>query len=144
MLTKQISVFIENRAGRLAMVTGIMRDAGINIRAISMGDAPDFGIFRLVVSETERALAALREGGFLAEVSDVVAVELEDRPGALAGVLELLAGAEVNVEYMYASLAEVPGKAVVFLRFMEPGRAVYVLNSGGARVVTFGGGEASG
>lgn len=141
MLTRQISVFIENRAGRLARVTGILRDAGINIRAISMGDAPDFGIFRLVVNDTERALAALRAAGFLAEVSEVVAVELEDKPGALAGVLEVLAAQDVNVEYMYASLAEVPGKAVVFLRFEEPGRAVYVLKAAGKQVVTFGEGD---
>jgi hypothetical protein len=141
MFTQQISVFIENRAGRLARVTGILRDAGINIRAISMGDAPDFGIFRLVVSDTARALDELRAGGFLAEVSEVVAVELADEPGALAGVLEALAEKEVNVEYMYASLAEVPGKAVVFLRFEEPGRAVYVLTAAGKTVVTFGKGS---
>src|SRR5512146_1897324 len=112
MLTKQISVFIENRAGRLARVTGVLRDAGINIRALSMGDAPDFGIFRLVVSDTATALKALRESGFLAEVSDVVAVEITDRPGALAEVLETLAAGKVNVEYMYTSLSEEHGKAL--------------------------------
>ncbi|MHB1005306.1 MAG: ACT domain-containing protein [Chloroflexota bacterium] len=142
MLTKQISVFIENRAGRLARVTGVLRDAGVNIRAISMGDAPDFGIFRLVVDDTERGLLALHANGFLAELSDVVAVELADRPGSLAFVLETLAAHEVNVEYMYASLAEVPGQAVVFLRFEEPERAVDVLQGAGAKVVTFGRGKA--
>ncbi len=142
MLTKQISVFIENRAGRLARVTGVLRDAGVNIRAISMGDAPDFGIFRLVVDDTERGLSALHANNFLAELSDVVAVELEDRPGSLAFVLETLAAREVNVEYMYASLAEVPGKAVVFLRFEEPRRAIGVLQGAGAKVVVFGRGEA--
>ncbi len=140
MLTKQISVFIENKPGRLARVTGVLREAGVNIRAISMGDAPDFGIFRLVVDDTARALAALREHGFLADVSDVVAVELADRPGALAAVLEALAACEVNVEYMYASLAEVPGKAVVFLRFEDAERAVRVLSQAGMQLVTFGGG----
>ncbi len=139
MLTKQISVFIENKPGRLARVTGVLRDAGVNIRAISMGDAPDFGIFRLVVDDTASALAALRTHGFLAEVSDVVAVELVDRPGALAAVLEALAAREVNVEYMYASLAEVPGKAVVFLRFEDAERAVRVLSEAGMQLVTFGG-----
>ena len=140
MLTKQISVFIENKPGRLARVTGILRDAEVNIRAISMGDAPDFGIFRLVVNDTARALRALRENGFLAEVSDVVAVELADRPGALAEVLQALADRDVNVEYMYASLAEVPGKAVVFLRFEDAHRALNVLAKAGARLVSFGGG----
>jgi hypothetical protein len=138
MVTKQISVFIENRAGRLARVTAILRDAEVNIRAISMGDAPGFGIFRLVVDDTSRALKALREGGFLAEVQEVVAVELVDRPGSLAAVLEALAAGTVNVEYMYASLAEEPGKAVVFLRIEDTGRASDVLTAAGARLVTFG------
>ncbi|MHB1134866.1 MAG: ACT domain-containing protein [Chloroflexota bacterium] len=135
MLTSQISVLIENKPGRLAKVTEVLRDAGINIRAISMADAPDFGIFRLVVDDTRRALAALRESGFLAEVSDVVAVELADRPGALAAVLEVLARGQVNVEYMYASLAEEAGKAVVYLRFEDSLRAAAVLRDGGARVL---------
>ncbi|MHB1416921.1 MAG: ACT domain-containing protein [Chloroflexota bacterium] len=138
MATKQISVFIENRAGRLARVTGILRDAGVNIRAISMGDAPDFGIFRLVVDKTARAVGALRDGGFLAEVDDVLAVEVVDRPGALSAVLEALGAGGVNVEYMYASLAEEAGKAVVFLRFEETERAVEVLSAAGARILSFG------
>lgn len=139
MKTRQISVFIENRAGRLAKVTGVLRDAGVNIRAISLGDAPDFGIFRLVVDRTDRALEALRGAGLLAELHEVVAVELEDRPGALAAVLETLSAHQLNVEYMYASLAEEPGRAVVFLRFEDADRALEVLGGAGARIVTLGG-----
>lgn len=135
MLAKQISVLIDNRPGRLARVTGALRDADVNIRAISMADAPDFGIFRLVVDDTTRALKALKEAGFLAEVSDVVAVELIDKPGALAAVLEALARGQVNVEYMYASLAEEAGKAVVYLRFEDSLRAVAVLRDSGARIL---------
>jgi hypothetical protein len=134
-LRQQISVLVDNRPGRLASVTAALRDAGVNIRAISMADAPDFGIFRLVVDDTALALKALRETGFLAEVSDVVAVELVDRPGALAAVLEVLARGQVNVEYMYASLAEEAGKAVVYLRFEDPLRAAAVLRDGGARIL---------
>jgi hypothetical protein len=135
MLTKQISVLIENKPGRLARVTALLRDAGVNIRAISMADAPDFGIFRLVADDTARALKALKEGGFLADVSDVAAVELVDRPGALAAVLALLARGDVNIEYMYASLAEEAGKAVVYLRFEDSLRALAVLRDGGARIL---------
>lgn len=135
MLTKQISVLIDNRPGRLAGVTAALRDAGVNIRAISMADAPDFGIFRLVVDDTTRALQAVREAGFLAEVSDVVAVELVDRPGSLAAVLEVLSRGQVNIEYMYASLAEEAGKAVVYLRFEDSLRAAAVLRDGGARIL---------
>ncbi|MCL5109966.1 MAG: ACT domain-containing protein [Chloroflexi bacterium] len=135
MLTKQISILIDNRPGRLARVTALLRDAGVNIRAISMADAPDFGIFRLVVDDTTRALKALKEGGFLADVSDVVAVELVDKPGALAAVLALLARGDVNIEYMYASLAEEAGKAVVYLRFEDSLRALAVLRDGGARIL---------
>ena len=124
MLTKQISVFIENRAGRLARVTGVLRDAGVNIRAISMADAPDFGIFRLVVDDTERGLSPCTPTA--SSPSSPTWWRWSWRTGRVRwpSVLETLAAREVNVEYMYASLAEVPGKAVVFLRFEDSQRAV--------------------
>ena len=84
MKTKQISVFVENRVGRLASIAQVLKEEGIDIRAVSMADAPDFGIFRLVVEETDRARVALKQQGFVTEVNDVIALEVEDRPGGLA------------------------------------------------------------
>lgn len=135
MKTKQISVFIENRSGRLASVAGVLRDEGIDIRAISMADAPDFGIFRVVVEETERARNALRRQGFVTEVSDVVAVEVDDHPGGLAHVLSVFAEHQLNVEYMYAFLTERKAKAIIFFRFEDTDRAVEALQEAGVPMV---------
>ena len=88
----QISVFLENRAGRLAEVTGILGDAAINIRALSLADTSDFGILRLIVDRTDEAASLLKSKGFTASSTEVIAVEVEDKPGGLAKVLDLLNG----------------------------------------------------
>ncbi len=135
--TRQISVFVANRAGRLASVARVLRDESINIRALSLADAPDFGIFRLIVEDVDRAVRALKSQGFVVDVTDVVGVEVEDRPGALAEVLELLAARSLNVEYMYAFLTERAGRAIIFLRFEDPDAALEALHA--AAVPTIGG-----
>lgn len=135
MKTKQISVFIENRAGRLASVAQVLKEEGIDLRAISMADAPDFGIFRFVVEDPERARTALKRQGFVTEVSDVIAVEVEDRPGGLAEVLEVFAQHELNVEYMYAFLTERSPRAILFFRFEDTDRAIEVLQRAGMPLV---------
>ncbi len=135
MKTKQISVFIDNRPGRLASIAQVLKEEGIDIRAISMADAPDFGIFRVVVEDPDRARAALKRHGFVTEVSDVIAVEVSDRPGGLAEVLALFAEHSLNVEYMYAFLTERAGKAIIFFRFEDTDRAIEALQSAGVPVV---------
>jgi hypothetical protein len=127
--TKQISVFIDNRPGRLASVARVLKEEQIDIRALSMADAADFGIFRVVVEDTDRARAALKRNGFVTEVSDVIAVEVEDHPGSLADVLEVFARHQLNVEYMYAFLTERAGKAIIFFRFEDIDRAVEALQA---------------
>jgi len=134
--TRQISVLVSNRAGRLASVARVLRDEGINIRALSMADAPDFGIFRLIVREVDRAVEALKAQGFVVDVTDVVGVEVEDRPGGLATILETLAGRSVNVEYMYAFLTERQGRALIFFRFDDADGALAVLNGADVPVVS--------
>lgn len=136
MKTKQISVFIDNRPGRLASITQVLKEEGIDIRAISMADAPDFGIFRIVVEDTDRARAALKQRGFVTEVNNVIAVEVEDRPGGLADVLAVFAEHDLNVEYMYAFLTERAGKAIMFFRFEDTDKAVEVLQLAGAPIVS--------
>lgn len=135
MKTRQISVFVSNRAGRLASVARVLRDEGINIRAMSLADAPDFGIFRLIVREVERAVAALKSHGFVTDIAEVVGVEVDDRPGGLYAVLDVLATANVNVEYMYAFITEREGRAAVFFRFEDADAALVALESVGIPIL---------
>jgi len=123
---KQISVFLENNAGRLAKVTRTMADAGASIRAISIADTADFGILRVIVDRPEAAMKALVDAGFTARMTDVLAVEIPDVPGALARVMELFQETEVNIEYLYASLEGDRGKAVVIFKVqdVEHGRRI--------------------
>lgn len=116
---RQISVFLENNAGRLGEVTKVLARAGINIRAISIADTADFGILRLIVDKEAAALEALSAGGFTTRVSAVAAVEIEDRPGSLAEVMELFQQSKVNIEYLYASLEPKAGKAVVIFKLAD-------------------------
>jgi hypothetical protein len=116
---KQISVFLENIAGRLGEVTKILAGAQINIRAISIADTADFGILRLIVNKQEEAVKALIAAGFTTRVSDVAAVEIEDTPGSLAEVMEFFRQAEVNIDYLYASLENKAGKAVIIFKLKD-------------------------
>jgi len=116
---KQISVFLENKIGRLGEVTRILANAGINLRAISIADTADFGILRIIANKCDEALKALNDAGFTTRVSDVVAVEIEDKPGSLAKVMELFEKTKVNIEYLYASLEGNAGKAVVIFKLED-------------------------
>ncbi len=136
MKTKQISVFIDNRPGRLASVAQVLKEEGINIRAMSLADAPDFGIFRIIVEDPDRARAVLKRNGFVTEASSVIAVQVEDRPGGLAEVLQVFAEHQLNVEYMYAFLTGYDDKAVIFFRFEDTDRAVETLQAAGIPMVS--------
>ena len=135
MKTKQISVFLENRSGRLAGVLGILSSIGANIRALSLADTNDFGILRLIVDKPDEALAALKAGRFTVLSTDVLAVEVPDRPGGLQSILEVLAAADVNVEYMYAFVTRKTEKAVVIFRFEDADAAFAALRNAGVSVL---------
>ncbi|RMG58106.1 MAG: ACT domain-containing protein, partial [Deltaproteobacteria bacterium] len=113
MKVEQISIFLENKSGRLAEVTGILADAGINIRALSLADTADFGILRLIVNDTEKAKEVLKAHGFTVGKTEVVAIEVPDRPGGLAGILRELKGENINVEYMYAFVQKSGENAII-------------------------------
>src|SRR5690554_1516581 len=102
MKVKQISVFLENKTGRLAAVTDTLAVNGINIRALSIADTSDFGILRLIVDQPDKAYEVLKTGEFTVSVTDVIGVEMPDQPGGLAKVLKELENAEINIEYLYA------------------------------------------
>ena len=116
MEVKQISVFLENKKGRLWEAMDVLAKAKINIRALSIADTSDFGILRLIVPDPEKAKKVLAKSNFAVRENDVIAVEVPDRPGGLAGVLKILTDADINVEYMYAFVEKSGKKAVVVLR----------------------------
>lgn len=135
MKAEQISVFIENKSGRLAEVTRILGEAGVNIRALSLADTSDFGILRLIVNDRERAKTVLKENGFTVSKTEVVAVEVEDRPGGLYQILKKLDSESINVEYMYAFVERLSENAVIIFRFDETDRAIKSLVDSGFKVL---------
>lgn len=127
MQTEQISIFIENKAGRLSNVTGILAKAGINIRALAVADTSDFGVLRLIVDDNAKAEAALKNEGFTVRKTKVVAVEVDDRPGGLHHILDVLKNARINVEYMYAFIRQSGDKAIMIFRFDHTDEAIKIL-----------------
>ena len=131
----QISVFLENKAGRLAEVTGILAEADVNIRALALADTSDFGVLRLIVNDNQKAVTALKNRGFTIGETDVVAVEVEDRPGGLHRILDILHKAGVNVEYMYAFVQQSGNNAVMIFRFDNIDEAVNILQENNLTVI---------
>ncbi len=127
MSVKQISIFLENKKGRLAEVTRTLSKEKINIRALSLADTADFGVLRIIVDNPERCLTVLKSNSFVAQVTEVVAVEVEDKPGGLARILEVLDADNVNVEYMYAYVEKSKDNAIVICKIDDRERALTVL-----------------
>lgn len=114
MSVKQISVFIENKKGKLAQATRYIAEHNINLKALSIADTQDFGILRIICDNPENAEAALKEGGYITTVTDVLAAAISDTPGSLASILEVLSDANVIVEYTYAFLSAKAGAYMIF------------------------------
>ncbi len=134
MKVEQISVFLENKAGRLAEVTRVLGEGGINIRALSLADTTDFGILRLIVDQYDKAKDLLKQKGFTVGKTEVVAVEVPDRPGGLGLVLQILAQAGINVEYMYAFVQHSGMNAVIIFRFDNLDDAITILQKEGIHI----------
>ncbi|GAB4274049.1 MAG: ACT domain-containing protein [Coriobacteriia bacterium] len=122
MKVRQISVFIENRVGRVSEVTGLLGENDINIRGFSVADTAEFGILRLVVDDPDRALDVLRDAGFTAREDEVICIDLPDTPGALANALRVVSDAGVNIEYIYSLVS-----TFVVLNVENPDRALTLL-----------------
>jgi len=135
MRVEQISIFLENKSGRLAEVAGVLARAGVNIRALSLADTTDFGILRLIVNDTEKAKKVLKENGFTVGKTEVLAVEVADRPGGLANILNAMRDAGINVEYMYAFVQRSGGNAIIIFRFDELDKAISALQKAGIRIL---------
>jgi hypothetical protein len=134
MKVTQISVFLENKSGRLADVAQALADRQINIRALAIADTIDYGVLRMIVSDPHAARDALTQAGFTATETDVIAVEMPDRPGALARVIKLLSEHEINVEYGYAFVGKSGENAIVVFRIDAVEEAIRVLTEAGVRL----------
>ncbi len=135
MLIEQLSVFVENEKGKLIKITSVLRDAQIDIKALSLADTADFGILRLIVDDPQKACEALKEDGHTVSITKVIAVGVKDSPGGLCNALETLAEAGINVDYLYAYVSRNRNHAYVILRVEENEKAVEVLLNAGIKVL---------
>ncbi len=135
MRAEQISVFLENKTGRLCEVTGILAENHVNIRALALADTSDFGVLRLIVDDTEKAKEVLKKAGFTVGKTNVLAVEVPDRPGGLHSILNLLQSSQINVEYMYAFVNVTGENAVMIFRFDETEKAITTLQEKGFNIL---------
>jgi hypothetical protein len=135
MKVEQISIFLENKPGSLEEATRILKDAGINIRTLSLADTTDFGVLRLIVNDVETASRVLKEQGLRFSRTTVVAVEVPDQPGGLHGILGVLSKNGINLEYLYAFVEKSGRNAVIIFRFDDPDAAIEVLRKNGMTVL---------
>jgi hypothetical protein len=132
----QISVFLEIRKGRLYDVCSLLGGQGVNIRALTIAETESFGVLRIVVDKSETAIKLLRENQFVANFTDVVAIEVPDQPGGLASILKILSDQDVNIEYMYGFVEKFSDKALLVMRFEDTDFAQQVLAKQKIHVVT--------
>jgi len=135
MAVKQLSIFVENREGKLAAITDAIAGADVDIRAMSVADTQDFGIFRLIVSDPEKAKEALESCGSFVSITEVVGVSIPDEPGSLAKIVRLLAQNNINIEYMYAFITVSKKHASVVLRVADNAQAEQILVDNGVKLL---------
>lgn len=135
MQIQQLSVFIENKPGRLAEITEVLAEAEIDIRAISVADTSDFGILRVIVDKPQQAVAALKEHGMTVSLTNVIAVGIHDRPGAFSKAVRLLADKGFDMEYMYAFISRDKAKAYVIIRANNGQKAAETLKENGFEIL---------
>jgi hypothetical protein len=127
----QISVFLENRAGQFAEITGILAEKGIDLRAISIAETVDYGILRMIVNDAQKATSLLMEHGYLLSMTPVLVISVPDQPGGIAPVLATLAEGSIDIEYMYSLFTHIAGKAYIVFRVAEAEKFVNLLASHG-------------
>lgn len=135
MKIQQLSLFAENKPGHIAAPCRMLAEQGIDIRALSLADTQRFGILRLIVSDWQKATALLEASGFVLKATEVVAVEVPDRPGGLADVLARFEGTRINIEYMYSFPFGRDDRAILIFRFDDPDAAIEHLKQGSIRVL---------
>ena len=136
MTIHQISVFLENRAGQLAEITGVLAQKGIDLRAINIAETSDYGVLRLIADNPQAAATTLLEQGFILSMTPVVAVSVPDQPGGLAKVLDVLAKENIDVEYMYSVFGRVNGRAHLAFRGADTDKLISVLKDNGLEPIS--------
>ncbi len=136
MFIKQISVFMENRPGRLAEITKVLADNNIDMRAINIADTTDFGILRMIVDDPAKAEAVLRENSMTASVTDVLAVSIDDTVGAFGKVITILKDADISIEYIYSFIGEKSSKAVIVVKTNDCEQSAKLLQENGICVLS--------
>ncbi|MBP7935390.1 MAG: amino acid-binding protein [Phycisphaerae bacterium] len=136
MKIQQLSLFLENKPRTLRVPTKVLADAGINILTMSLADTEQFGILRLIVQDAPKAKAVLEKAGCVVNLTEVIAVEVPDRPGGLDGVLAVIEQSELNIEYVYSFTARRGDRAVMVFRFDNPDQALKTLTAKRVGVIT--------
>lgn len=132
---KQISIFVENKPGRLADITSLLAESGVDIRALSIADTADYGILRLIVNDPEKAEAALKAGGLTVSITNVLGIGIPDEPGGFSQATRVLADAGISVEYAYAFITPEVGSAYVIIRVENNTEATAVLTRAGVKLI---------
>lgn len=135
MKIKQLSIFLQNKKGRMRNALDVLANAGFNIRALSIADTSDFGILRLIVPDPDKAKELLEENNFVVKMGDVVAVEMSDQPGGLSTILGMLDDSDINLDYLYAFVDEKEERAIVLLHPEDIKAGVDALRKGGATII---------
>ncbi len=135
-MIKQISVFVENKKGRLAKITEVLGQGGVDLIALSIADTTNFGIMRCIVSDPDKAISLLKNNGFTASTTEVIVAEVTDKPGGLAEVLKLLDQADISVEYLYSFVRTPNENALILFRVEEIDAAMNALQKGGVKLLS--------
>lgn len=136
MLIEQLSIFVENKHGRLAEITNLLKENNIDIRALSIADTRDFGIMRLIVNNPLKAEKVFKDAGCTVSLTKVIAIGIDDTPGGLAKAMDVLYKHNISVEYMYAFISRTDSTAYVILRVEENEEAIKALNEGKIKILT--------
>ena len=136
MFIKQLSIFVENKPGRLSQITKLLGENGIDIRALSVADTKDFGILRLIVNKPDDACELLKKADCTVSITNVIAIGIKDEPGGLSEIMEALYAANVSVEYMYAFLSKSDDQAYVILRVDNNDKAIEAMKGNDFKVLT--------
>lgn len=136
MFIKQLSIFVENKPGRLATITNLLKQNDIDIRALSIADTRDFGIMRLIVNDPENAEKVFKDAGCTVSLTNVIAIGIDDKPGGLAGAMDVLYANNISVEYMYAFISKTDNTAYVILRVENNEKALEALKDNNVQILS--------
>jgi len=135
MTIKQLSVFVENRRGKMTEIIQALSSSGIDIRALTLADTSEFGLLRLIVSDPDAAFNTLRQAGMMVRLSDVVAVGVADKPGHFSNAIRLIAEEGIDLEYLYVLASRIDGEAVILMRLDQPGEGIRALKNAGYKIL---------